>query len=66
MISDMACLLDPIDVRGLFCVNDEEKSGVVFGYFLCISQLNFQKARGPFFLSPSHHQFQLDSNQAPP
>ena len=58
MISDMACLLDPIDVHGLFCVNNEEKSGAVLGYFLCISQLNFQKARGPNFLSPSHHQFQ--------
>ena len=50
---------DANDVCGLLCINDEEKSGVVLGYFLCISQLSSQKARGlsfhlfiPCFLSP--------------
>ena len=37
------------EVCGLLCINDEEKSGVVLGYFLCISQLCSQKAKRPFF-----------------
>ena len=37
------------EVDGLLCVNDEEKSGAVLGYFLCISQLSSQKAKRPFF-----------------
>ena len=37
------------EVSSLLCVNDEEKSGVVLGYFLCISQLSSQKAKRPFF-----------------
>ena len=39
----------PFEVCGLLCVNDEEKSGVVLGYFLCISQFSSQKAKRPFF-----------------
>ena len=31
-------------------INDEEKSGVVLGYFLCISQLSSQKAKGLYHL----------------
>ena len=38
-----------VEVCSLLCVNDEEKSGVVLGYFLCISQLTSQKAKRPFF-----------------
>ena len=37
------------DVCSSLCINDEEKSGVVLGYFLCISQLSSQKAKRPFF-----------------
>ena len=38
------------EVCTLLCINDEEKSGVVLGYFLCISQLRSQKAKGLFHL----------------
>ena len=37
------------DVCIVLCINDKEKSGVVLGYFLCISQLSSQKAKRPFF-----------------
>ena len=39
MIFKSELLIGAIEVCSLLCVNDEEKSGVVLGYFLCISQL---------------------------
>ena len=38
-----------IDICSLWLYNDEEKSGVVLGYFLCISQLNSRRPEGLFF-----------------
>ena len=38
-----------VEVCGLLCINDEQKSGVVLGYFLCISQLNSRRPGGMFF-----------------
>ena len=48
-------------------INDEEKSGVVLGYFLCISQLSSQKAKRPFFppVYSMLSQSRLNSNLPP-
>ena len=46
-----------VEVCSLLCVNDEEKSGVVLGYLLCISQLSSQKAKRPFFSTCLFHAF---------